>query len=167
MRNILIILAVFLFLPMAAAVAGGGHHQCDQPVQSCLNHMVTKLKSTGFIGVELDDKSDHGLVVVKVVPDSPAEKNGIRPGDELYALNGIRFGKKTYKEMGKVKVPGNTVQVTIRRGGQAKHIQMTLATMPADLMAKYIGEHMLTHAQSKLAQAPADQAASDRPAASD
>ncbi len=143
----LLLLALFLALP-ALALAGDKEHQCSHPVDQCLNYMVNKLKSTGFIGVELDDtKAPKTLIVLKVVKGSPAEKAGIRVGDELFALNGIRFGRKNQKKMGKVKKPGNEVQVTIKRDGQAKEIRLTLAAMPADLMAKYIGEHMMTHAR--------------------
>ncbi len=134
---------------------GGEEHRCDHPVDECLNYMVSKLKSTGFIGVELDDKKPGVLTVVKIVPESPAEKAGIRVGDELHSLNGMRFGKKNQKKIGAVKKPGNEVQVTIKRGGHAKNIRITLIAMPADLMAKYIGEHMMVHAKpAEVAAAP-------------
>ena len=148
MRNLAALsLSVTLMIP-AFAFAGKGH-QCSQAVDDCLNHMVKKLKSTGFIGVELDDKSPSALVVTKVVAGSPAEAAGIQNGDELFSLNGIRFGKDNYQKMGKVKKPGNEVQVIIKRNGQPKKMRITLAAMPADLMAKYIGEHMMTHAKTQ------------------
>ena len=139
--------SLLLALP-ASAIAGKGK-QCDHPVDECLNYMVTKLKSTGFIGVELDDDKAHGgvLIVTNVVKGSPAEKAGIQTGDELYSMNGIRFGEETWKKMKEIKKPGNDVQVTIKRDGHAKKMRMVLAAMPADLMAKYIGEHMMTHAK--------------------
>lgn len=138
-----------------SGLAGDKEHQCDHPVDECLNYMVSKLKSTGFIGVELDDKKPGVLTVIKIVPESPAETAGIKVGDQLHSVNGIRFGMKNRKKLGEVIKPGNEVQVTVKRGGHAKTIRITLAAMPADLMAKYIGEHMMTHAKpTAVATAP-------------
>ena len=145
-KTALITLALVVTMPLVAH--GGGDHKCEHSVDECLNHMVTKLKSTGFIGVELADKKSGKLIVAKIVPGSPAESAGIKAGDELYSLNGIRFNKENQKRMGQVKKPGNEVQVTIKRDGQAKKMMMTLVAMPADLMAKYIGEHMMSHAKA-------------------
>ena len=142
-------LSLFLMAP-AVAFAGKGH-QCTDAIDVCLNRMVKKLKSTGFIGVELDEKSPEVLVVTKVVAGSPAEAAGIQANDELYSLNGIRFGKDNYKKMGKVKKPGNNVHVTIKRNGHAKKMKITLAAMPADLMAKYIGEYVMARAEAEQA----------------
>lgn len=110
--------------------------------------MVTELKSTGFIGVELDKPGDKGeMVVTKVVPGAPAEKAGIQKGDVLVALNGIPFSKDNWKKMAEVKKPGREVTCTVKRGTTNKNIKLTLVPMPADLMAKYIGEHMMKHAK--------------------
>ena len=138
--------ALALALP---AVARGGEG-CTRSVDQCLNAMVTKLKRTGFIGVELEGSDEGGpLVVTKVVPESPAEKVGLQVGDELLALNGIRFGKDSWEKMARVKRPGREVTCTIKRDGEAKSMKLTLAPMPADLMAKYIGEHMMQHAKQE------------------
>ncbi len=139
-------LAILLVVPVVPVLAGD-HGKCTHTVEDCLNKMVAKLKSTGFIGVELDSKDKETLTVTKVVQDSPAEKSGIQEGDILYALNGIRFTKKNWEAINKVKQPGKTVTCTIKRHGSSKELNMTLVPMPADLMAKYIGEHMLDHAK--------------------
>ncbi len=136
---------VFFSLCLAApAFAGGKAETCDRPLQECVASMVDKLKATGFIGVELDEKS-----ISKIIPDTPAASAGIQVGDELVSLNGIEFDKANYEKMAKVKVPGNEVTVTIRRDGAAKNIKMVLAPMPADLMAKYVGKYVLAHTEKK------------------
>lgn len=134
----------------APALAGETEKSCATPVQECLNHMVTKLKTTGFIGIEYDDKkSADGITVTNVIAETAAEKAGIQVGDVLKTLNGIRFAEDSYQEMAKVKVPGKEVTVTLTRNGASKTIKLTLAPMPADLMAKYIGEHMMVHASQE------------------
>lgn len=135
-----------------AAFAGDGH-SCEAPVETCLNGMVSKLRSSGFIGVEIDDEKVAGkLVVTSVIEGSPAEQAGIRVGDELYSLNGIRFSKENDAAIRQFKVPGNQVTCTVKRNGANKSFKVTLVPMPADLMAKYIGEHMLEHAAMDAAK---------------
>jgi C-terminal processing protease CtpA/Prc len=116
--------------------------------------MVTKLKTTGFIGIEYDDKeSTNGLKVSKVIPDTAAEKAGIQVGDVLEAMNGIPFTKDSHEAMAKIKVPGKQVTLTLTRAGARQEIQVTLSPMPTDLMAKYIGEHMMVHASQQVVTA--------------
>lgn len=142
-------IAAFFALPVASTAYAGEGHSCEQPVQECLNSMVSKMKGTGFIGVELDEqKAKHQLIVTKVVEGSPAEQSGLRIGDELYALNGITYNKENHAAIAEFKKPGNEVTCTIIRNGAKKKIKMTLVPMPADLMAKYIGDHMMSHAKS-------------------
>lgn len=137
--------ATLLLLP--AAAFAGDSHKCDEPVQTCLDTMVKELKTTGFIGVELDDeKGPQHLVVTKVVPKTAAEEAGIEAGDVLVALDGLAFGKANREAMSKIKVPGQKVTCTIRRDGKKMDLPLTLRPMPADVMAKYIGDHMMKHA---------------------
>ena len=53
-----------------------------------------------------------------------------------------------------MKIPGATVTCTIKRNGVDKRFKIKLVPMPADLLAKYIGEHMMEHSQdnTKLAK---------------
>ncbi len=144
-----IILAVFSLTLLLArpGFAGGDHEKCTMHVKNCLNTMVMKLKKAGFIGVELDQcKKTGALTVTNVIEGSPAEKAGIQVGDELYALNGVRFNKENHDAISKVKLPGKKVTCTVKRNGANKKFKLTLVPMPADLMAKYIGEHMMEHA---------------------
>ena len=158
MKAQLTALTVALILSFGLSSLAG--EPCNKPVQDCLNSMVIELKSTGFIGVELDKGKkgkEEKLVVKKVIPGSPAEKVGIQVGDELYSIEGLRFTKANWKKIGKVKKPGAKVTCIIKRNGANKELAITLVPMPADLMAKYIGEHMMMHAkadQEKKVAAP-------------
>ncbi len=44
--------------------------------------------------------------------------------------------------------PGQEVIYTVKRNGYDKEISLTLAPMPADVMAQWIGKHMIEHAAS-------------------
>ena len=113
---------VAFVLLIAVPALSGDSHKCEVPVQECLNEMVTSLKTSGFIGIEYDDKkSSDGITVTNVIPETAAEKAGIQVGDVLKTLNGIRFAKDSYKEMAKVKLPGKEVTVTLETTTVPRH----------------------------------------------
>jgi C-terminal processing protease CtpA/Prc len=145
-----------LALAVAIPVFAGHGEKCNYPTQECLDHMAAQLKISGWVGVELKFDESTGIpTVMKVVPGSPAEAAGIAPGDVFVALNGVKFGKDNEEALMKAKKdwkPGQSVDYTISRNGLDKKVEVTLAPMPADIMAAYIGQHMLEHANMQVAQ---------------
>jgi predicted metalloprotease with PDZ domain len=142
------LVAVALTTLSTAALAGDPPKRCTQPVQECLDHMSSLLKTSGWVGIEYDDVTDGGFKITRVVPDSPAAKAGLQPGDLLLALNGVRLAKDNEAALSKARKewkPGQSVTYSIRRQGQDRDITLTLAPMPADVMARWIGEHMMLH----------------------
>lgn len=139
--------------------AGSEPEKCPLSTQECLAEMSKRLKSAGFIGVELerDTEKNKGLYTVsKVVPGSPAQEAGIQPGDVFEALMGVPMTVENEKKLWEVRSKlksGSKITYTIRREGASRDITLTLAPMPADLIAKYIGEHMLVHAAQDAAAA--------------
>ncbi|MFN7972088.1 MAG: PDZ domain-containing protein [Acidobacteriota bacterium] len=150
-----LLLAVALAAP---AVAGGKSYKCDMDTQTCLNEMVKHLQTRGWVGLELDDEDPSGLLVVrKVIAGSPAEAAGFKEGDKLVALNGAKFPvmKKDEPEMkseelkkeSESMVPGKVVEYTIGRGGSETKLKVTLGKLPPDVLAQWVGMHMLEHAK--------------------
>ena len=133
-------------------------HKCPYATQDCLNHMASRLQASGWIGIEYEPEESGVITVQRVVPGSPAEKAGLAPGDVLYSINGVEIRKGNDEAMKKAKVdyrPGQTIHYIVKRNGAPKPIDIVLGQWPADLLAKYIGEHMLEHAEADaLAQAP-------------
>jgi len=125
--------------------------KCPYTTQDCLNHMASRLKASGWIGIEYEPNENGTINVQKVVPGSPAEKAGLQPGDVLFSINGIEIRKENEAAFAKAKIdrsPGQTLHYVIKRNGVAKPIDIVLGQWPADLLAKYIGEHMLEHAEA-------------------
>ncbi|MDR5696107.1 MAG: trypsin-like peptidase domain-containing protein [Armatimonadota bacterium] len=75
--------------------------------------------------------ADHGVLVQQVVPGSGAERAGIRPLDILVELDGrkIERGADFQGEIFNRKV-GDTVRVTVLRGGQRLSLDVTLGQRP-------------------------------------
>lgn len=77
-------------------------------------------------------------------------------GDILAALNGIRFGKENEEMLMRVREkqmkPGSEVTYTVARAGYERQIPVTLATAPPDVLASWIGHHMLEHVSKDVAK---------------
>jgi C-terminal processing protease CtpA/Prc len=169
------ILTIAAAASLAFPLSAGESYKCTEDTQTCLNHMVAKLKNRGWVGLELDYKEEAPpsgakprtggegkpapstgsvAVVKRIVPGSPAEAAGFQPGDVLSALNGIRFNDENHEALEKVReqmTPGSKVEYTILRGGKEMKVPVTLAALPSDVMAQWIGMHMLEHAQASAA----------------
>lgn len=80
------------------------------------------------LGVSMDD-ADGAVHVTAVMPGSPAAKAGVQVGDEIRSVDGdrIRTAQGLAEEIGE-KRPGNRVELSIRRNGERKTLQVRLAT---------------------------------------
>lgn len=145
---------VVLSLPV---LAGEGYEKCSAGTQECLNKMTASMQERGWVGVELEKDEDTGaMTVTRVVPGSPAEASGLQAGDKLVALNGYAFGDESNHEQlqaaWKSMTPGEEIAYTVNRHGHDKKVSITLAKVPEDVMAAWIGSHMLEHAAVDVSQ---------------
>lgn len=143
-------------LLILAGAAGAGDTKCTHSTQECLDYMASKLKESGWVGVELegDDEKYGPMTVTKVVPGSPAESTGLQVGDVLVAMGGIPLAEGNEEKVSKARAewkPGSSVVWTMKRGSEKREVSIVLAGMPADVLARYIGQHMLQHAQTEVA----------------
>ena len=128
---------------------------CDQDAEECLSAMAAKIQSKGFLGIETE-KDDHGRYrITQVVSRSPAYKAGFKSGDVLLALNGASLYGDDKSELKMIKselTVGSEVAYTVERAGEKKVVEGTLGKVPKDIMAQWIGEHMLDqHAHIEVA----------------
>ena len=151
------VVAILVVLVAVLPALAGEYKKCTLSTQECLDHMAQKMKNSGWVGLELDkDETTGGLLVQKVIPGSPAESAGIQAGDVLAALNGVQISQANDAELQKVRKewkPGQSVTYTIKRNGADRQENLTLAPMPADVLAKWIGQHMLEHVSNEVASA--------------
>ena len=70
---------------------------------------------------------NQGLMVMRVVPGSPADKAGIQPNDVLIAFNGEKlFSPQDLVQRVRAAQGGDKVTVEVIRHGQPKKIEVTL-----------------------------------------
>ena len=130
--------------------------KCKYGTQECLDKMVEHYESKGYAGLELDTDPETGVLTVKVVvEDTPAAAAGFEIGDQLVAINGLVLTETDEEKLHKAwqaMTPGTKATYTVVRLGKKMDIEVTLAKLPDELIAKYIGMHMLDHASIATAQ---------------
>jgi predicted metalloprotease with PDZ domain len=145
-------------MALSATFAGEKYGKCKEDAQTCLNHMVAKMKDRGWLGIQMDDESGPtNIKITKVIPGSPAEGAGFKEGDVLVSVNGARFADNTEEKCAtcdKTKddwKPGSKVTYVVNRSGVETTLHATLAALPSDVMAQWVGMHMIEHASADTA----------------
>ncbi|WP_448595048.1 S1C family serine protease [Thermoflexus hugenholtzii] len=85
---------------------------------------------TPWLGVVVTHDAD-GARILQVVPNSPAEEAGLRPGDRITAVNGETVNDRhPLPEILRRHRPGETVRLTVIRDGQERTFSVTLGRAP-------------------------------------
>jgi membrane-associated protease RseP (regulator of RpoE activity) len=89
------------------------------------------LENTPFMGIEMAKPlaNSTGVLVVSVIAGSPAEKAGIKAQDVITAVDGkeVKSPENLLQAVLGHKV-GDTIKVTVNRGGQSQELNVTLAS---------------------------------------
>jgi predicted metalloprotease with PDZ domain len=79
----------------------------------------------GFLGAELDDRTD--IVLIKNVRvGTPAYEQGLNAKDQIVALDGARAGKDSFEAMITAKRPGEIVHLTVFRNDDLRTFDIKL-----------------------------------------
>jgi predicted metalloprotease with PDZ domain len=155
MRKAIAVIAAVMIMVMAAAAMAGEGSKCTTSTQDCLNYMVKNLKNRGWVGIEMDDRGGvDRMVVTTVIEGSPAEKAGFEVGDTLVAVNGVAFSEENHKQLKDIQYamkPGADFVYTVSRKGSKVDLEVELGQIPKNVMAQWIGAHMMEHAEIQMA----------------
>ena len=139
MRQAPIVLAIVTLAAAAQAGEGPGNpHTLPSPTRF---HFLTQ-QAPPWLGVEMGT-GGTSVPVHHVVRGSPADKAGIKDGDQIVQVDGSAVATPT--EVTRAVAghsAGDQVRIMIRRGGQTQAITVTLAPRPsADdiLRMEYVG----------------------------
>jgi S1-C subfamily serine protease len=103
--------------------------------------IATGHANNAYVGVSLDPTVSGGAAISKasgqsgaqaVQPGSPADKAGLQAGDIITAVNGTHVDSVN-EFVGTIATysPGDTVTLTVNRGGQTKTVKLTLGAQPS------------------------------------
>jgi carboxyl-terminal processing protease len=108
-------------LEFTSAAAGGLDHYSAFLTADQLRDIYSQIEGN-FVGLGVELKADHGaLLIVHVIPSSPAEKAGIRDGDRITAVDGQPTESLSTDEAASLLTgaEGTLVRVTVVSPGQA------------------------------------------------
>lgn len=130
----------------SAAPAPQADEPCKGEVAVCVRQTVEKLKKRGWIGMDLAiDAEAHLPVVHAVTSGGPADLGGLKAGDLLLALDGVRHDRRMHEDLEAVETlhrklaPGDTVTYLVRRGGKELELDVLLTEAPEDVIATWLG----------------------------
>jgi putative serine protease PepD len=109
--------------------------------QKVANTIISgKTVEHGYVGVSLAPSSEGGAKIASqgtsteeaIVPNSPASRAGLQPGDLITAVDGQPIAT-TEAFIAKVAqdAPGQVITLTVKRDGETKQIKVTLGKQPA------------------------------------
>jgi predicted metalloprotease with PDZ domain len=147
--------AMVMMMAMALPASAGDGNGCTASTQDCLNDMVKNLKNRGWVGIEMNDRGGvDKMVITKVIDGSPADTAGFKVGDTLVAVNGIAFAEDNQKQLKDIQYsmrPGADFTYTVTRKGSKVDLDVELGRIPENVMAQWIGGHMVEHAELQMA----------------
>lgn len=90
-----------------------------------------KKKKPAFIGVQVRLAGDgKAVLIMAVITDSPAEKAGLKGGDVLIDIGGLKpTDLKTAVEIIRALEPGKKVKFRVRRDDKEMEIEVTPGSM--------------------------------------
>ncbi|MEN0061022.1 MAG: trypsin-like peptidase domain-containing protein [Myxococcota bacterium] len=118
------------------AVLSGAHAQGQAvafavPIEA-LSTVVDRLRSgehisRAFLGVSVRDGGPLGVVVGSVVPSSPADRAGLRPGDVLVALDDTELPRPDVLQTVLDRLSGGVrTEIVWRRSGETRRVPVQL-----------------------------------------
>ncbi len=86
--------------------------------------------SNAYMGAQIES-SDDGVTLTELLKDSPADQAGLQKGDVVKMINGARIKRvDALLNLLNYFEPGDTVDVSVMRGGAEKVIKLTLGERP-------------------------------------
>jgi putative serine protease PepD len=111
--------------------------------------IATGQAHNAYVGVSLDPTVSGGAAIAKnssqsgaspIQPGSPAAKAGLQPGDIITAVDGTHVTSvNQFVATIADYAPGNTVTLSVNRGGSSKTIKLTLGSQPASATSQSQG----------------------------
>lgn len=82
----------------------------------------------GIVGLDMLIEPERYPVVQRVFKGTPAYTEGVRSGDVILAINGVRAVNKSMWEVDKMisDIPGDVVNLTVMRDGQLRKFNLTV-----------------------------------------
>lgn len=134
-----------LALTLAMPAQGEEFKKCEKDFQTCINELVKKLQTRGWIGISLSE-IDNRIVVKDMALEGPAKKGGFKQGDVIVSLNGTKYTSlgDLAKAHSTLKV-GDVLTYKVLRDGKEQELDVLLTEATANIIGIWVGEHVVEH----------------------
>jgi M6 family metalloprotease-like protein len=105
---------------------------------------VSAAETVGYLGVQVTTKDRGELAIAGIDERSPAAQAGLALGDVIVAADGTAFHDgPAFREWMQARAPGETIELSLKRGGASTKLSATLETPSHPLKASeqrsYVG----------------------------
>ncbi len=100
---------------------------------------VSIVSATAFepLSKELGWEEPHGVIIRKVMPDSPAEKGGLKVEDIVIDINGRKLrGTADLIDIVGAVSPGETIAISLWRSGIAEKVELKVGKQPKNFSTR-------------------------------
>ena len=91
-------------------------------------------RGTGYMGILFGREGEETARVERVIPGSPADRAGIRPGDLVVRLNGRAATEEAVEDLREHLDRGETVRLRVRRDGREEERVVVAGERPRQLV---------------------------------
>lgn len=127
---------LLLLVMLATAVPADAQERTPPPPEA------ETRDSGGWLGFQYERVTGAGLPITRVVPDSPAERAGLAPGDTVIRVGGAPATIAAVQ--GLRLAPGDTVRLDVRRAGRQRPVVAVAAPRPARTIVVRTPERTVT-----------------------
>jgi S1-C subfamily serine protease len=109
---------------------------------ACAQRMSEHFSRRGWVGITPEVGADDVISVVEVFSGSPADEAGVRRGDLLRGINGIRHAgdPAAFRAAYDSFRPGVTVVFDLERNGESLSVEVHLKPIPESMLEQWIRE---------------------------
>ena len=135
---------LFFVASLAAAALLADEPKCAGIARDCEREIRHMLSGRRYLGATIEDRNP-GLVVKSVHENSPAARQGLKPGDRLIAMNGKALTQATAREFKKyiadARDTGRLFMIVSRRNVYQK-LEIRLEPYTKEMINKIVSAHM-------------------------
>jgi predicted metalloprotease with PDZ domain len=129
--------------------------KCNGAARECEQQIRQMLSGRRYLGATIEDRSP-GLVIKAVHPDSPAEKAGLKAGDQLIAINGKPLTSATPRDFKQHIADARStgrLWMIVSRGGAYSRVETRLEPYTKEQIHRIVTAHLSqTHTSTAGAQ---------------
>jgi predicted metalloprotease with PDZ domain len=129
---------------LAAVTLFADEPKCNGNARDCDQQIRAMLSGRRYLGATIEDRNP-GLVVKSVHPNGPAERNGLKPGDRLIAINGKSLTQASAKEfkqhLADARETGRLFVIVSRRNVY-QQLDIRLEPYTKEMIAKIVAAHL-------------------------